>query len=62
MRGFKRNAGIFLLAFSFIFLIWGIDSNLTGNAVSEYFKNSFMIIHFLGLILLVFGIALFILF
>jgi hypothetical protein len=59
MRGFKRKIGVFLLICSFIFLIWGINSNLTGNLIREYFNNNFMLIHLLGLILLIFGIILF---
>ena len=59
MRGPKKKIGIFLLICSFILLIWGINSNLTGNVISEYFSNTLTIIHILGLIFLLFGAVLF---
>lgn len=37
----------------------GFKFNSTGNFIREYFNNNFMLIHLLGLILLVFGIILF---
>jgi uncharacterized SAM-binding protein YcdF (DUF218 family) len=59
MHNIKRKAGVFLLICSFILLTFGFNISLTGNFVSRYFSNNFILSHLIGLILLLLGAILF---
>ncbi len=56
----KKKMGFLLLVCSFLFLFVGINFNITGNIVNDYFSNNFMGLHILGFIFLIGGLALFI--
>lgn len=59
MRGLKRKIGIIVLIFSLVLLIWGVNFDLTGNFVKEYFKGGFELVHIFGLMLFLVGMILF---
>jgi len=49
----KRKIGILLFICSLIFLFAGIDFNLTGNIVREYFQSQFILMHLIGIFLFI---------
>lgn len=55
----KKQIGVITLLLSIIFLSTGIKG-ITGNIIKEYFQETFLHLHFVGLILLFISIFLFI--
>ena len=49
----KRKIGILLFICSIIFLLIGIDFNLTGNFIREYFQSQFRLMHLIGIFLFI---------
>ena len=49
----KRKISFLLFVLSFIFLCFGINFNITGNAVQDYFNGQFLPIHFIGFLILI---------